>query len=431
MSLNGTQRLHRRETRPLRIENVLFAPGLGAFFYDDQAAIRAGAVSDGFRYMGSALTPGFSAVRMPARSLGIGLVLTDGGVVWGDMMSVQYAGAAGRDAPFEPVAATALIRKQLLPRLEGLDVSSFRDASMRVFEEDVHGGHSPAPLAIRYGLSQALLQAAAHSSRRTMAEVICDEYALPLSARAVPILAQSGDARESNTDKMILKSVDILPHGLINSGPKFGPNGETFRAFVEWVSARIRAIGAQDYRPTLHFEVYGQMGLQFRLSISRIAAFIAELADIVAPFQLNIECPADFGSRDAQIEGYVALVAALDQSGSTARIVVDERCNTLADIRDFARAGAGHVAQIKMPDVGALGDAVLAVIACKQHGMGAYVGGSCVETDISAKASVHVAVATQADMMLAKPGMGVDEALSIVGNEQSRLLQMLELRGQG
>ncbi|TIM50186.1 MAG: methylaspartate ammonia-lyase, partial [Mesorhizobium sp.] len=31
-------------------------------------------------------------------------------------------------------------------------------------------------------------------------------------------------------------------------------------------------------------------------------------------------------------------------------------------------------------------------------------------------------------MMLAKPGMGVDEAFSIVGNEQNRLLAMLNRR---
>lgn len=410
----------------MRVEHVLFAPGLGAFFYDDQAAIRAGAHSDGFLYEGNPLTRGFTAVRMPARCLGIGLVLSDGTVAWGDMMSVQYAGAGGRDAPFEPVSAMSVIRQDLLPRLLGLGIAGFRDSSMRVFEADAHPGASRLPLAIRYGLSQALLQAAAQSSRRTMAEVICDEYELPLTARAVPIFAQSGDARESNTDKMILKGVDILPHGLFNSGTKFGHNGDTFRGFVEWVAQRVRKTGAADYRPTLHFDVYGFMGLQFDLSIPRIAAFIAELADSVAPLQLHIECPADFGSRESQIEGYAALVAALEKSGSTARIVVDERCNTLADIRDFAIARAGHIAQIKMPDVGELGDAVLAVMACKRHGMGAYIGGSCVETELSAKASVHIAVATQADMMLAKPGMGVDEGLSIVGNEQGRLLRMLE-----
>ncbi|TIN99608.1 MAG: methylaspartate ammonia-lyase, partial [Mesorhizobium sp.] len=45
-----------------------------------------------------------------------------------------------------------------------------------------------------------------------------------------------------------------------------------------------------------------------------------------------------------------------------------------------------------------------------------------------ARTSVHISVATQADMMLAKPGMGVDEAFSIVGNEQNRLLAMLNRR---
>ena len=39
-----------------------------------------------------------------------------------------------------------------------------------------------------------------------------------------------------------------------------------------------------------------------------------------------------------------------------------------------------------------------------------------------------VAVATQAEMMLAKPGMGVDEGVSIVGNEQNRLLAVIRDR---
>ncbi|MNP84581.1 Methylaspartate ammonia-lyase [compost metagenome] len=56
------------------------------------------------------------------------------------------------------------------------------------------------------------------------------------------------------------------------------------------------------------------------------------------------------------------------------------------------------------------------------------MGGSCAETDLSARVSVHVAVAVQADMQLAKPGMGVDEAITIVSNEQSRLLAELATR---
>ena len=108
--------------------------------------------------------------------------------------------------------------------------------------------------------------------------------------------------------------------------------------------------------------------------------------------------------------------------------MADERCNTLDDIRLFAEAGAAHLVQIKMPDVGSIADTARAVLLCKRHGVGAYVGEGCAETDLSARVSVHIAVATQADMMLAKPGMGVDEGISIVGNEQARLLAILRHR---
>ena len=51
------------------------------------------------------------------------------------------------------------------------------------------------------------------------------------------------------------------------------------------------------------------------------------------------------------------------------------------------------------------------------------------ETDTSARVAVHVAVATRADMLLARPGMGVDEGVMIVANEQSRLLARIARRG--
>nr|WP_315988364.1 hypothetical protein [Desulforamulus aquiferis] len=38
------------------------------------------------------------------------------------------------------------------------------------------------------------------------------------------------------------------------------------------------------------------------------------------------------------------------------------------------------------------------------------MGGTCNETDRSAQVCVHIGIATQPDQMLAKPGMGVDEA---------------------
>lgn len=407
------------------IKSVILAPGNGSFFYDDQAAIRAGAGSDGFRYIGDPVTPGFTSIRMPARSLSIGLVLSDDAVVWGDMMSVQYSGAANRDPLFDVDKIAAITESVIVPRLKRLDPTHFLAACDEVLA--YHNGKR-LPLAIEYGVSQALLQAAAHIDRSTMAEVICREFSLPIPTKRVPIFGQSGDSREINVDKMILKSVDILPHGLINSREKFGPEGSTFRDFVKAVARRTREIGASGYHPILHFDVYGWIGLAISMEPQGIADFMCALGDDVPEFKLHIECPADFGSTTAQLSAYAQIVESLDKRGSNARVVVDERCNTFEDIRLFAEAKAAHLVQIKMPDVGSIADTARAVLVCKANRVGAYVGGSCAETDLSARASVNIAVATQADMMLAKPGMGVDEGFAIVGNEQSRLLATLRYR---
>ncbi|TIT21684.1 MAG: methylaspartate ammonia-lyase [Mesorhizobium sp.] len=409
----------------MHIKEVLLAPGNGAFFYDDQAAIRAGATQDGFMYVSEPLTPGFTSIRVPASSLSIGLALTDGTIVWGDMVSVQYSGAGGRDPFFEAAQISDLTSRVVSPRLLDVDASRYLAACANVFEPH---DDKRLPLAIEYGVSQALLRAAAHLHRATMAEIICAEFNLPLSMQRVPIYCQSGDAREINVDKMILKGVDVLPHGLINSRQKFGVDGQTFMEFVKWVAKRTREIGRPGYNPVLHFDVYGWIGQEIGLEPQRVADFICRVVDTVPGFTINIESPADFGSTQAQIENYAEIVSILDSRGSSARIVVDERCNTLEDIRLFAEARAAHLIQIKTPDVGSLADTAHAVLLCKENKVGAYVGGSCTETDLSAQASVHISVATQADMMLAKPGMGVDEAFSIVGNEQNRLLAMLNRR---
>ncbi|MCO6425572.1 methylaspartate ammonia-lyase (plasmid) [Sinorhizobium meliloti] len=407
----------------MQIKDVILTRGDGAFFYDDQAAIRAGVDHDGFLYVGEPLTPGFPSIRVPASCLSVGLVLADDTIVWGDMMGVQYSGAGGRDPLFDADQIKALTSQVVVPRLLKADASRFLDACSLTFQW-FEGKR--LPLSIEYGVSQALLSAAAHAARSTMSEVVCREFSLPLPRGRVPIYCQSGDAREINVDKMILKGVDVLPHGLINSRKKFGADGQTFIEFVKWVARRVREIGPADYSPVLHFDVYGWIGFEIGSDPQTIADFICKVADMVPEFILNIESPADFGSTAAQVDDYARIVAILDARGGRARVVVDEQCNTLDDVRLFAEAKAAHLIQIKAPDVGSMADTARAVLICKENRVGAYVGGSCSETDISARATVHVSVATQADMMLAKPGMGVDEGLTIIGNEQNRLLAVLE-----
>jgi methylaspartate ammonia-lyase len=84
--------------------------------------------------------------------------------------------------------------------------------------------------------------------------------------------------------------------------------------------------------------------------------------------------------------------------------------------------------QVKMPDLGSVHNSVEAVLACKSGGMGAFLGGSCAETDLSARVAVHVALATRPDIIMAKPGMGVDEGIMLVQNEMARTLAWIRAR---
>ena len=69
-----------------------------------------------------------------------------------------------------------------------------------------------------------------------------------------------------------------------------------------------------------------------------------------------------------------------------------------------------------------------ATIACKEMGLKPYQGGSCTETDISARICTQIALATQPCQILAKPGMGVDEGFAIAKNEMARTIAMLRAR---
>src|SRR5262249_34859537 len=156
------------------------------------------------------------------------------------------------------------------------------------------------------------------------------------------------------------------------------------------VAARVVEIGEAGYRPGLLFDLSGSLGEILANDVEAVAAFLAELGHELAPFEGLVESPIVARTHDEQIALIRALCASLRTRGSAVRIVVDEWCNTLDDVRAFAAAGAGHVAHIKMPDLGGINNSIAAVLACRAHGMGACLGGSANETDQSARLSAHV-----------------------------------------
>jgi len=404
----------------VRIEAVHATPGVAGFFFDDQRAIKRGASEDGVAYEGEPVTDGFESVRQAGEALLVEVELSDGTVVHGDCAAVQYSGAGGRDPLFRAAEYAPVVEGPVAEALVGREAADFLGNADLLAELTVDGDRLHT--AIRYGLSQALLAAAAGAERTTMTDVLADALDTEPATEPVPVFGQSGDDRYRNAEKMMLKGVPVLPHGLINSEAKIGSDGSTLREYVAWLRERSAELGPEGYSPRLHVDVYGMIGELFGGPYDRpeVVDYVASLAEAAGELPLQIEGPMDAGNREGQITAMCELREGLADAGVGVDLVADEWCNTLADVRAFVDAGAADVVQVKTPDLGGIQHSARAVRYCAGTDTRAYLGGTCNETETSARACAHVALATDAAQLLAKPGMGFDEGYMIVENEMRR-----------
>ncbi len=415
----------RKKEKKMKIVDLVCSKARTGFFFDDQRAIKKGAVSDGAAYFGETVTPGFKSVRQAGEAISVMLILEDGQIAWGDCAAVQYSGAGGRDPLFLAEDFIPIIEKYIKPELVGKEADSFKGLCKMLENIQVDGKRLHT--AIRYGVSQAILDAVAKSTKRLMCEVVADEYGTTVSEEPIPIFTQSGDSRYDNADKMILKGAAVMPHALINNvKTKLGEHGELLKDYVAWLRDRVLKLRHDEsYMPIFHIDVYGTIGAIFGVdNYPAMADYLAELEEAAKPFHLRIEGPMDAEEREKQMLCLKGLREEVDRRGIQVELVADEWCNTLEDVKYFADNKAGHMAQIKTPDLGGINNIVEAVLYCKEKGFGAYQGGTCNETDRSAQVCVNCAMATKPDQILAKPGMGVDEGYMIVYNEMERILAL-------
>jgi methylaspartate ammonia-lyase len=411
----------------MKIKDVFFVVGRSGHFHYDMAALRAGPEPNGFVYRGQPKTAGFTKIIQPAQVISILVRLDDGQVAFGDCADVIFTGAAGRDALFNPSDHLDLLETEIAPLLRGREVANFR--SLAADFEQLRPQGRRLHTAVRYGLSQALLHGTALARRRTMAEVIAGEYGTAIATAPIPMLASCDRDDDKQLDRMILKRADLLPHIYFTDVERhLGRKGEKLLDYAKHVIDRISEIGDSDYRPTIHLDTYGTIGELFRNDVDAIAGYLCDVAGSVHPFELLIESPIIAATKAQQIQIYAELKTRIRKSENKLRIIVDEWCNTLEDIRDFADAGAGDLVQVKTPDLGGIQNSVEAVLYCRSRGMGTSLGGTANETEHSAQVTAHVGLACQPSFLLAKPGLGGDEALMIQGNEMARALRLVQGR---
>ena len=397
------------------------------YFNKDLPAIKLGPEADGFAYLGPPCTPGFSQIVQPGEGISVTLVLEDGSVAYGDCVDVILAGLAGRDPLFRADEHAGVIGGALRDLLVGQDARRFRPLADAV-EAFRHAG-KPLHTAVRYGVSQALLNAAALANRLTMAEVAAAEYGTTLPAHPLPVLASCLTHDYLQIDRMIMKRAELLPHSSFHIAERdLGADGGKFLAYAEYLAKRVLALGGESYRPIIHLDVYGTIGELFAINLDAVVDYLGKTKAAVGGLDLLVETPVLCDSKAAQIEAFQVMRRKIRAKGIAVRIIADEWCNTLADIREFAEAGATDFAQVKTPDLGGIGNSIEAVLYCRTQGVGSYLGGSGNETEQSARVTAEIALASNADFVLSKPGFGGDEGLMIVSNAMTRALALAARR---
>ncbi len=399
----------------MKIRKLHAVPIQGFYYAEDIAALQQTPTTESDRWSAPGVSPGFERVRELAQGVSLGLELEDGTVHWGDAISVSYSAKAGRDKVFRSDSAIECLKQILAPKVEGASVESFRELA---------GAADSLPLhrAIAYGWTQGLLRAVAYGQRTPMARVLCREWNLPEDFSPVPLHGSCGNNRRDGADKMIVNRLASLPHSQVDTIPdQLGMSGEHLRSYARWLAKRIPELAGHAYHPVIHLDVHGAIGKIFGGDTDRMAEYLAQLEQDCAPFQLRVESPVLLATREEQISALRKLRETLRSQGSSVRLVADEWANTLDDIKTFAQADCIDMIHIKMPDLGGLHQSLEAVLACQALGVESLLGGSCIETEVSSLASIHVALASRPTAFLTKPGMGMDEAIGLAKNEMTRM----------
>lgn len=408
----------------MNVKEVLHVVGVSGSYNKDMVAIRSGAVADGFIFRGQPVTPGFRKIVQPGAEVSIMLRLEDGQVALGDCTDVIFAGAAGRDKLFIPAEHSDFLATELPALLKGRPIDRFRPLADEIERTEWRGQRLHT--ALRYGISQALLHAAALARHVPMARIIADEYDCKPATAPLPMLVSSPTNDWLQLDQRILKRVELLPHSSFTQVERhIGLRGEKLIDYARAVVRRIGEIGEPGYDPIIHLDVYGTLGELFANDIDRIADYLGELKAVVGRHALMVESPIIANTLAEQIKLYKELSDAIRRRGHGTQIIVDEWCNTLDDVRAFSDAGAGDLLQIKTPDLGSIGNAIEAVLYARRKGLGVSLGGSLNETDQSARVTAHVGLACNPTYMYAKPGPGGDAGLMIMANEVLRTLALM------
>ncbi len=272
--------------------------------------------------------------------------------------------------------------------------------------------------SLRLGLSQALLQAVALVRRRTLTEVLAEEFDLLLPGKPISIQApiQRGQKLHLPT------GVGALTFQIDPDQPEksLGQEGERLQRFVRELRSNITR--ARLGRPiAIHLDLAGAYSKLYEDNIGKILGALYGLEQAAAPEAILIQDPILSSDSTSQIEALGQLRQYLHMRKMSLRLIAGRVVQNLDDVHRLIREQPVHMLQLDMSKLGSIHETILASQACRDSGLGVLLTGPA---DLSAQ----VALAISPDYVSASSGVSGGADLAVLSNELARILAVLALR---
>ena len=363
--------------------------------------------------------------------LTVGVQLNNGQRFWADCVDVPAASRSEETAVFDPIQAAKQVQNLVQPLWQDQSPAAFRPLAQLLLpiqesfqyerttspqpqsatgaisrrtlitgflaEEEAAAPQfetititRPLHRALQYGLTAALLQAAANVNQVTVVELVAREYGLRLPETAVPLQIPLNDQNVQTAHAILTSHVTSLGYTTSKNNHKaaLGEDGSRLQQHVRQVATWLSSVAA-NYRPSLHLDVQGGYSDLFENNNGKILGAIVGLEQAARPYPLQLQNPVWLETHDAQIEHLTQLSRFINMRHLPVQLVADAWVDSLAAAEQFADPQICQMVHVALPRLGNLEEGITAVLHLLSHNQQVILSGE--ETSLT----TQIALATQ------------------------------------
>ncbi len=325
-------------------------------------------------------------------------------------------------ARVDTLTETVTLIETIQPRNTGLSrrslftgVQTEPEPIVREYEEE----RSIFP-SIRYALSQAILNAATLTTKRTPVDLLCTTYHLPRPTKPVPLHA-------ALLMRQTRAATRLLHHPIQSLGLTIDPAKRITELGNNGIDAQSAIRGLKQAGDlgdvAFYLSASGGYGELLENNTGKILGSAFGLEAAAKPQQLYLEDPLIMPSRSEQVKQLGELRAYFKIRRLRTKLVGRAYVDSLEAVQAFvAQKPCVDLLWLDPLQLGSLHNLIVAAKLCREWGVGVVIGGSSAETILAAHTAAHVALALQADLLFAKPATQV--GIATLHNEMARMLAM-------